>query len=106
MPKSKYPDKLDTSVELPAVRDNITELTSEVINGLRSAIIQIERTLGINPQGAAGNTVATRLSKAIDDSGNIKKEALTQANVLSGPISDADVSKVAAIRETKLKLLS
>jgi len=104
MSKSKYPEKLDTSVELPAVRDNITELTSEVFNGLRSAILQIERTLGINPQGSVGNSVSSRLSKSLDDSGNIKKEALDQANVLSGPISDVDVSKVAGIKETKLKL--
>lgn len=104
MSKSNYPEKIDTSVELPLVRDNITELNSEIINGLTRAIIQIERTLGINPQGSSGSTVATRVSKALDDNGNIKKEALTQANVLSGPISDVDVSKVAAIRESKLKL--
>jgi len=104
MSKSKYPQKLDTSIELPTVRDNITELSSETINSLISAIFQIERTLGINPQGAAGNSVSARLSKALDGNGNIKKDALKQANVLSGPITNVDVSKVAAIKESKLRL--
>jgi hypothetical protein len=101
MGKSKYPNRLDTSVELPVIRDNITELNAEVINNIRDSIIKIQR---INPHGPPGNTVADRISKSIDDSGNIRKDALTQANVLSGPIIDADVSKVAAIKESKLKL--
>jgi hypothetical protein len=104
MTKSRYPQELDTSVEIPPVRDNITEIGSDVINSLRSAIFQIERTLGINPQGAAGNSLATRLSNVIDESGNILDSALDRANVLSGPIIDADVSRVAAIQESKLKL--
>jgi hypothetical protein len=45
--KTKYPNQIDTPSELPIVRDNITEITSDVINSLRSAIIQIEKTLGI-----------------------------------------------------------
>ena len=104
MSKSNYPNKLDTSVEIPVVRDNITEIGSDVLNGLRSAIFNIERALGINPHGSAGGTVASRVSRSLDDSGNIKKDALDRANVLSGPISDSDVSKVAAINESKLNL--
>ena len=104
MPKSNYPDKLDTSVEIPVIRDNITEIGSDVFNSLRSAIFNIEKALGINPQGAVGNTVASRLSNALDDNGNILKEALDRSNVLSGPITDADVSKAAAIDESKLRL--
>ena len=104
MPKSKYPDKLDTSVEIPVVRDNITEIGSDVLNSLRSAIFNIEKTLGINPQGAAGNTVSSRLNNAIDANGNITKDALDRSGILSGPISNADVSKVAAISEDKLNL--
>ncbi len=104
MPKSKYPEQLDTSVEIPAVRDNITEIGSDVINSLRSAIIQIEKTLGINPQGSVGNTLANRISAALDEQGNIKSEALEQANVLSGPIIDNDIAKSAAIQESKLDL--
>lgn len=104
MGNSKYPQELDTSVEIPPVRDNITEIGSDVINSLRSAIFRIEATLGINPQGATGSTVSERLLKSLDSNGNLKKDALTLANVLSGPIIDSDVSKVAAIAESKLKL--
>lgn len=104
MPKSNYPDKLDTSVEIPVVRDNITEIGSDVLNSLRSAIFNIERTLGINPQGATGNTVSARLSNLIDDNGNILKEALDRSDILSGPIVNEDVSKAAAINESKLRL--
>ena len=104
MGKSNYPNKLDTSIEIPAVRDNIVEVGSDVLNSLRSAIFNIERTLGINPQGATGNTVASRVNRALDGNGNILKEALDKAGHLSGPITDADVSKVAAINESKLNL--
>ena len=104
MPKSKYPNHLDTSIEIPVVRDNILEIGSDALNSIRSAIFQIERTLGINPQGAVGNTVADRLNKIVDGNGNILKSALDRASILSGPISDADVSKVAAISESKLNL--
>lgn len=104
MSKSNYPSKLDTSVEIPTIRDNITEIGSDVLNSLRSAIFNIERTLGINPQGAPGNTVASRLNNVIDDNGNILKESLDKAGLLSGPISNVDISKVAAISESKLSL--
>lgn len=104
MSKSKYPEKIDTSIELPRIRDNITELNSDIINGIISAIIQIEKTLGINPNGIPGNTVSSRIARSLDDNGNIKKDALTQANILSGPISDSDISSVASIKENKLKL--
>jgi len=104
VPKSNYPDKLDTSVEIPVVRDNITEIGSDVLNSLRSAIFNVEKALGINPQGATGNTVSARLSNALDENGNILKDALDRSNVLSGPVTDSDVSKVAAINESKLRL--
>jgi hypothetical protein len=104
MPRSKYPGLLDSSVELPAVRDNVTEISSDVINSLRSAIFQIEKTLGINPQGSVGNSVASRINNALDENGNILGSALDTANVLSGPILDVDVSDVAAIKEHKLNL--
>lgn len=104
MAKSNYPGKLDTSVEIPSIRDNITEIGSDVLNSIRSAIFNIERTLGINPQGAVGNTVAARLGNLLDDNGNIIESALDKAGILSGPITNEDVSKVAAIAETKLRL--
>ena len=104
MGKSQYPNKLDTSIEIPAVRDNIVEVGSDVLNSLRSAIFNIERTLGINPQGATGNTVASRLNSSLDGNGNILKDALDKAGLLSGPITNSDVSKSAGIDESKLRL--
>ena len=104
MGKSKYPNKLDTSLEIPAVRDNIVEVGSDVLNSLRSAVFNIERALGINPQGSTGNTVASRINRSLDGNGNILKEALDRAGLISGPISNNDVSKVAGIDESKLNL--
>lgn len=102
--KTKYPGQIDTPSELPIVRDNITEISSDVINSLRSAIIQIEKTLGVNPQGSIGQTVAERISSSIDPSGNLKTEALDVAGFIHGPIFNDQVSEVAAIEESKLKL--
>jgi len=70
---TKYPNKIDTPAELPVVRDNIMEAGSDAINSLRSAIIQLEKVLGINPQGAVGMTVGDRISKSLDPSGNLKR---------------------------------
>lgn len=104
MSKSKYPNQIDTSVELPAVRDNVTQINSSIINSLRSAILNIEKTLGINPQGGPASTVSIRLDKSLDDSGNIKAEAINKMGLLSGPITDRDVSDSANIKESKIKL--
>ena len=94
----------DTLNTIRRLLDNYPDRIVDVLNSLRSAIFNIEKTLGINPQGATGNTVAARLSNVIDDNGNIKKEALDRSNLLSGPIADSDVSKTAAISESKLRL--
>lgn len=102
--KSKYPNQIDTPSELPIVRDNITEITSDVVNSLRSAIVQIEKTLGVNPQGDIGQTVGGRISSVIDSSGNLRPEAVDKAGLVSGPIFDDQISDVAAIAEHKLKL--
>ena len=104
MSKSNYPSKIDSSAELPIVRDNVLEIGSEAINSLRSSIIQIQKTLGINPHGATGETVASRLSQSLDEYGNILPEAISQAGLISGPIIDSDVSTSAGIKESKLNL--
>lgn len=104
MGRSKYPEKYDTSVEIPQVRGNINEVGIDVLNSVRSAIFQIERTLGINPQGSATNSVADRLSKSLDLSGNIKKEAFDKAGVIYGQITNENISRVASIDESKLNL--
>jgi hypothetical protein len=104
MPNSKYPNQIDTNSELPVVRGNLDEIGPDAINSLRSAIIQIEKVLGINPQGAIGSTVGSRLSKSIDQSGNLLREALERANVLFGQITNDNIAKDASIDEQKLKL--
>jgi len=102
MPKSSYPNKIDSSIELPIVRNNVTEINADYLNSLRDAIIQIEKTLGINPNGLS--TVSERVSSSLDLSGEIKKEALDKAGVIYGPIVNESISKVAAIEESKIKL--
>ena len=102
--KSKYPNQIDTPSEIPIVRDNITEITSDIVNSLRSAIVQIEKTLGINPQGSIGQTVAQRISGVIDSSGNLNTEAIDRAGLVFGPIHNDQISDVAAIEESKIKL--
>ena len=102
MPKSSYPNKIDSSIELPIVRNNVTEINSEIINSLRDAIIQIEKTLGINPNGSS--TLSERLLVSIDNNGELKKEAFDKAGVIYGPITNEVVSDFAAIEESKLKL--
>ena len=102
--KSKYPNKIDSSAELPIIKDSLTELRAEVFNSYRSAIINLEKTLGLNPNGTSGSTVASRLNASLDEDGNIKKEALDYLNLLKGPISNSDVKSDANISEEKLKL--
>jgi len=104
MSKTKYPNQIDSPSELPIVRDNIFEIGSDAINSLRSAIIQIEKTLGVNPQGAVGLSVGERISQSLDPSGNIRREALDRAGIVSGPIFDDQIADAAAIKEHKLKL--
>ena len=104
MSKSKYPEKIDSSLELPIARDNITQISSDLFNSLRSAIIQIEKTLGINPNGDQSIDVSRRLSESLDDLGKIKKEAIDALNLVSGPILNKHVADNARIEESKLDL--
>jgi hypothetical protein len=104
MSKSKYPNQIDTSVELPHVRNNILQMGSEAINSLRSAVVNIEKTLGINPQGSPSQTLSNRLDRSLDESGNIRPDAISKLGLLSGPITDRDVSDSANIKESKIKL--
>jgi hypothetical protein len=55
-----FPAQIDTSINLPTARDNITPVTGLAVNILRDAIIAIEQTLGIRPQGIY-TTVRARL---------------------------------------------
>jgi len=46
-----YPNKIDTSTELPKAFDKVTGVDAIVINRLRDAIIAIQQELGVNPSG-------------------------------------------------------
>ena len=48
--------------------------------------------------------MSQRLDRSLDDNGNIKKEAISSLGLLSGPITDRDVSDSASIKESKIKL--
>ena len=55
-----YPAQIDSSITLPTVLDNITSVKGVNVNILRDAILAVERTLGVKPQGIF-NTVRARL---------------------------------------------
>ena len=57
---SIFPKALDGYAQLPLFVDNITPVNAEGLNRIRSAIVNIETTLGILPQGDS-NTVSIRL---------------------------------------------
>lgn len=102
MSKSSYPQKIDTSVELPVVKNNVTEIKADILNSLRDAIIKIEKSIG-----AFSDTTLTlydRVDHTIDGSGELKKSALDSAGVIYGPVENKHISAAAAIEEIKLKL--
>jgi len=103
MADSKYPGQLDTDVEMPRVDDNITEIGGEAINAVRSAVFNIEETLGINPQGTAAD-ITTRLSTALNPDGSLKASALAAVAVVTLPITNSMIAPSAAIEESKLDL--
>jgi parallel beta-helix repeat protein len=58
-----YPNKIDGYAQIRVARDGIDEIVAGDHNDLRSAVVSIEHTLGINPQGPFG-TVVARLNDA------------------------------------------
>jgi len=103
MADSKYPNQLDTDVELIRVDDNITEIGGDAINGLRSAVFNIEETLGINPHGTSTD-VAARLNQSLNPDGTIKASALSTIGLVTLPITNVMVAANAGIVESKLHL--
>jgi len=103
MADSNYPNSLDTDLELPQVDDNITEIGGEAINGLRSAVFNIEETLGLDPHGAAAD-VATRLDQSLNPDGTIKASALSAVGLVTLPITNSQIATNAAVEELKLDL--
>lgn len=58
-----YPASIDGYSQIRVARDRIDEIVAADHNDVRSAVIAIEQTLGINPQGPFG-TVVERLNDA------------------------------------------
>ena len=98
-----FPAQLDTDLQLPLTENGVTEITSGSLNNLRSAILSIEKTLGINLQGNEAD-LETRIGSVIDADGNIIAAALSGIGLVTLPIDDAMISSIAAIQESKLSL--
>lgn len=65
---TKYPNKIDTTTELPKSTDNVTPVKAEVVNRQRDALLAIESELGIKPSGTH-STVRARLDAIVASSG-------------------------------------
>jgi hypothetical protein len=87
---SIYPKAIDGFAQLPLFVDNITPVSAEGLNRIRSAIINIETALGIFPQGDF-DTVAERLDN-INISSNGLKEITERLEVV-----ESDVAAIEAI---------
>lgn len=72
-----YPAQIDTALNLPPVVDMLTPVQGAVTNGLRGAILSIEATLGVQPNGPS-STVAGRLLNIEGAIANIKAVQLGQ----------------------------
>lgn len=103
MTDSKYPGTLDTDAEIVRIDDNITLLGGDAINSLRSAVFNIEETLGVNPQGSVTDVV-TRLNASLNSDGTIKAAAIAAIGLVTLPITNSMIATNAAIAESKLDL--
>jgi|TARA_R110001583_G_scaffold16234_11_gene66246 hypothetical protein len=63
---SIYPKAIDGYAQLPLATNKITPVNAESVNRLRSAIVNIETALGVNPQGDSHSTVAERIARITD----------------------------------------
>lgn len=75
-----YPASLDTNITIPAAVDNVTPISGDVYNRLRSAVIALEQELGVKPSGVY-STVKARLD-SIDSI--ISAYSITTHNNLPG----------------------
>jgi hypothetical protein len=63
---SIFPDAIDGFEQLPLVVDGITPVNAFSVNTIRSAILNVETELGINPSGSS-DTVSGRIQLAETD---------------------------------------
>jgi hypothetical protein len=100
---SNFPTDLDNDLTIPSVSGNITEIGEDILNALKDAVINIESNIGV---GAAGTqaTITQRLNNSLNPDGSLKSSALAAAGLITLPITDSQISAVAAIKESKLDL--
>src|SRR3990167_10183206 len=96
-----YPDALDDDNTIQRIDDNLSELGTEVINSLRSAVFAIETELGIGLSGSAGSLI-NRLDLSLNPDGSIKASALTSIGLVTLPITNSQIASNAGISEFKL----
>lgn len=87
---SQYPAQIDNGITLPPVTDNLSGVNAATFNNLRGAIIQIEATLGVSPQGVYGN-VANRLITLEGIISNLPTSDFTAGGDLSGTATSQKV---------------
>lgn len=98
-----YPFQLDDDTTIVRIDDNLSELGTEAINQLRSAVFAIEAELGTNASGTL-TSLADRVGVSINPNGTIKSSALTSVGLATLPLDDAQVGANAGIKESKLAL--
>jgi hypothetical protein len=75
MTRSRYPSSIDNDVTLESVRNGASNIKADVFNSFKSAILAIEKTLGVNPQGNQ-LSLADRLNVSINPNGSLRPEAV------------------------------
>jgi hypothetical protein len=100
---SVYPEQLDTDLEIPRVDDEVSEISGDSINAIRDAVFNIQKSLGISPQGNK-ISLAERVSVSLDSNGEIKTSALAGKGLVTLPITNTQIGASAAIEESKLDL--
>ena len=100
---SIFPSHIDSDLELPPIEDGVTEISAENINGLRDAVLAIEKNLGTNLEGELAS-LADRINVSINSDGTINRAALIGIGLVGLPITDEQIAEEAGIKESKLDL--
>lgn len=100
---TNFPTTYDDDGSIYRISDDITELGSDAINQLRSAVFSVELNLGLTAAGSL-STLSDRLNISINPDGTIKASALTSIGLITLPVTNAQIGVNAGILESKLAL--
>lgn len=100
---SNFPTSLDDDSSIFRVDDNISQIGTDVLNQLRSAVFSVESNLGLSAKGSLSD-LSTRLNISLNADGTIKASALSSIGLVTLPITNAQVGNTAGILESKLAL--